>query len=162
MTSIAATLLALVTRPPAAILAIGYVLACLVAAELLVGYRRVRLKGVPFRRAHVGIAAALAGIMTVHALVGISHAVLAFSGRLADVAGHVHVYLPASVNNLPLWLDLNGAAIVTLFAFQALSGLQVIKLTRPQFLGLHASVAWMLAGFVAIHVVLATVHLVTG
>jgi hypothetical protein len=157
-----ATLLGIIARPPIAILAIGYVLAGLVATELLVGYRRVRVKGLPFRRVHVGIAAALAGIMTVHALIGITHAVLAFSGTLGAVAGHVHLYLPASPDNLPMWLGVNGAAIVALFVVQALSGLGKFKLTRPQFLGLHSSVAWMLVGFATLHVVLATVHLLTG
>ncbi len=160
--AVGSALAGLVERPPAWLLAGGYLLAALLIVEALVGFRRLKFKGVPFRRSHLAIAAALAGLMALHGAVGLAHAVLAFSGQLSSAGGHVHVILPASAGNLPLWLDINGGAIVVLFAVQALSGLGKLKLTRPQFLGLHRSVAWLLAGFAAVHVGLASLHLLVG
>ena len=75
---------------------------------------------------------------------------------------HLHVYVPATVNNLPLWLDINGVLIVALFTVQALSGYRKFKLTRPQFLGLHSTIAWLIAIAAGVHAVLATVHLIIG
>jgi hypothetical protein len=162
LASVGSALAGLVEKPPAWLLAGGYILATLLIAELLVGFRRLKFKGIPFRRSHLAIAAALAILMALHGTVGVAHAALAFGGQLSSAGGHVHVILPASTGNLPLWLDINGGVIVVLFVVQALSGLRKFKLTRPQFVGLHRSVAWLLAGFASLHVGLASLHLLLG
>jgi len=81
---------------------------------------------------------------------------------LQPVLAHIHVYVAASPGNLPLWLDINGVLIVVLFTFQALSGYHKFNLTRPQFLSLHNTVAWLIAIAAGVHAVLATVHLIVG
>lgn len=81
---------------------------------------------------------------------------------LPDIAAHVHVYVAASVDNWPLWLDINGGLIIALFGVQAASGYHKFKLTRPQFLGLHSTVAWLIAIAAGVHAVLATLHLMLG
>jgi hypothetical protein len=148
--------------PPVWILVIGYVLAALVIAEILVGFRRLPVPRPLFRRIHFAIAWIVAGIMALHAGIGIAHGLLWFGTNVTIAADHVHRFVAASPDNLPIWLDLNGLAIVVFFVLQALSGLRVLKLTRPQFLGLHSAVAWLIVGFASLHVVLATLHLATG
>lgn len=81
---------------------------------------------------------------------------------LIPVLAHAHVYVAASPGNLPMWLDINGALILVLFTFQALSGYRKFHLTRPQFLSLHNTIAWLLAISAGVHAILATVHLIVG
>ncbi len=78
------------------------------------------------------------------------------------LAAHIHVYVPASLNNIPYWLDINGVLILSLFTVQALSGYRVFHLSRQQFLGLHSLVAWLIGIAAATHAILATIHLVFG
>lgn len=80
----------------------------------------------------------------------------------ANAAAHAHIFVAASVNNWPLWLDINGGLILLLFTVQALSGYRKIKLTRAQFLGLHSTVAWLIVIAAGSHAVLATLHLFLG
>jgi len=77
------------------------------------------------------------------------------------ILAQIHLHVAASAGNLPLWLDINGVFIVVLFTFQALSGYHKFDLTRPQFLSLHNTVAWLIAIAAGVHAVLATVHLIT-
>lgn len=78
------------------------------------------------------------------------------------MAAHAHAYVPASLGNLPFWLDINGALILVLFTFQALSGYRKFHMTREQMLGLHSTTAWLIAIAAGVHAVLATIHLIAG
>lgn len=80
----------------------------------------------------------------------------------ASASPHLHVYVSASFDNLPIWLNLNGFLIAGLFTVQAVSGYRRFKLTRSQSLSLHSTVAWMIVIAAGIHAILATIHLVVG
>jgi hypothetical protein len=172
-----ASLAVFLERPPAWVEAFGYTLVALVGLEMVVGKKRLHFGRRGFRRTHVAIAWTLAALLGVHAFIGIGHAAIGYVLRATSVAGpavrqvasvapsaaaHLHLYVPASVDNLPIWLDLNGALIFVLFGFQALSGTGKFHLKRQQFLGLHSSVAWLITIAAGVHGVLATVHLIVG
>jgi cytochrome b561 len=161
--ALVASVTAFFEAPPAAVVLFGYCLAAFLVLQLGVGYRRLRVLGVSFRRLHFDAGWAMLAVMMVHATMGVGHALTGLGGAQASSSGgHVHIYLPASPDNMTFWLVASGAVMAVLFAIQVLSGLDRFDLRREQFLALHSLAAWSLAALASIHAALATIHLILG
>jgi hypothetical protein len=145
-------------KPPVWVQAWGYVLVLLVVLQLLIGYRIVKPPWWPFRRVHPAIAWGLVALLVPHAAFGIAHVVL--TPLLSVASGHVHV--GASPENMPVWLDVEGAVILVLLGAQIMAGNGAFKLKRSQFVSLHSTLAWSITAFVSLHAVLGIAHVLSG
>lgn len=64
--------------PPVWVEIFGYTLIALVALEIVVGKRRLGLPGRGFFRTHVTLAWTFAGLLGIHALIGVGHGLVGF------------------------------------------------------------------------------------
>lgn len=122
---------------------VGFVLAFVLAAQAMLGYRLFSVRRSRFRPVHVALAWTVIAIMLAHGAGAIAHT---FQGPLEV---------------LPVWLDVLGVAIVALLTAQMVSGYFNSSPTRRARL-VHVWVAIPVALVAAVHGVLAVWHTVAG
>lgn len=123
---------------------VGLVLALLLAAQLMVGYRLFAVPAIRFRSVHVALAWTLVTLLALHATAGVVHT------------------LSAPFEVLPVWIDVIGATVVALVALQLTSGYRRPVSRAARLRAVHLVVAIPIALVASGHVVLAVVHTLMG
>jgi len=126
--------------------AVAFVLMVLLAVELFWGYRVSGFTWARYRLWHPRMAWAIAAVIAVHGLTGVTHSLL------------------GEIESVPIVLDFFGAGLVLLLVVQMLSGHRAMRAgpIQGRERAVHAWTVALLAVAVSAHAVLGVYHTITG
>lgn len=121
---------------------LGFLLASVLSAQVMLGYRLFSVRAGRFRATHIALGWTVVALVTAHGVGAVIHT---FQG---------------TVELLPVWLDIMGGVIVVLLGVQIAAGYLMHRSRTVR--GVHDWLAIAFVLFVALHGFLGYYHVLTG